>query len=161
MTAKTYIELADLSGHTVQYPKSRLVFRPAAYAIIMQDGKLLVVESRRTGKLFLPGGGVEKGETMPETLQRELREETGLEIEIVRFLHFKEFFFYYELEDQGFHSLLFYYFCQVKDTTLSAPANLGDAETTNPRWVPVAFLKPADFHTNGDTIVQLLDALED
>ena len=155
------IELPDLSGHTVQYPKYRLAFRPAAYALIVQDGKLLVVESRQTGKLFLPGGGVEKGETMPETLQRELHEETGLEIEIVRFLRFKEFFFYYALEDQGFHSLLFYYLCRTQDTSLPAPANLNDADTTNPRWVPVADLKPADFHTNGDTIVQLLGELED
>ncbi len=154
------IEISDLTGKTLQYPKSRLIFRPAAYALIVQDGKLLVVESRSTGKLFLPGGGVEKGESMSATLHRELQEETGLEIEIVRFLQFKEFFFYYEAEDQGFHSLLFYYLCRARDTPLPAPADLNDADTTNPRWVPVTTLKPTDFHTNGDAIVQLLGELE-
>lgn len=154
-----FIEFTTSAGQVIQYPKSRLVFRPAAYALVVQDHKALLVESRRLGKLFLPGGGVEKGETMDTSLQRELREETGLEIEILRFLHFKEYFFYYELEDQGFHSLLFYYHCRAKDGIAPAPPALDDPETKDPRWVAIATLKPDDFHSNGDTIVQLLHEL--
>ena len=155
------MELHDNFGHTVQYPKARLVFRPAAYALVVQAGKLLVVESCHSGKLYLPGGGVEKGETMSETLQREMREETGLQAEIVRFLQFKEDFFYSKTEDQGYHSLFFFYLCRVENTTLPASAALDDTITTNPHWAPFAPLKAADFHANGDTIVQLLHTLAD
>ena len=54
-----------------------------AQAALYADGDLLCVRHRKAGAayLVLPGGHLESGETLWETVVREVREETGLEIE--------------------------------------------------------------------------------
>lgn len=53
-------------------------------AIIMRGDELLLVRHIKNGKSYwlLPGGGIEYGEPLAEALQRELREEACLEIEV-------------------------------------------------------------------------------
>jgi len=55
-------------------------------AVIVIEGKILLVRQRRTGEPYylLPGGGVDAGETLAEALGREVSEETGLECAPVR-----------------------------------------------------------------------------
>jgi len=50
--------------------------RPGAYAIVRDgQGRVAVVNER--DRLFLPGGGIDAGETPQEALLREIREECG------------------------------------------------------------------------------------
>jgi len=52
--------------------------------ILVEDGRLLLVRHVRGDKTYwvFPGGGVEYGETIEQSLHRELREEVNLEIKI-------------------------------------------------------------------------------
>ena len=54
----------------------------------VRDGRVLVVLRERDGRRYavLPGGGVEPGETPQQACLRELREETGLDGELVALL---------------------------------------------------------------------------
>jgi ADP-ribose pyrophosphatase YjhB (NUDIX family) len=54
-------------------------------AVIPFAGGLLTVRHEKDGSTYhlLPGGGVEAGETLAESLVREVREETGLACELV------------------------------------------------------------------------------
>jgi len=57
-------------------------------AAVTRGGKLLLVRHRKPGEEYfmLPGGGVKWGESMEEALEREVREETGLEVQAGRLL---------------------------------------------------------------------------
>jgi 8-oxo-dGTP diphosphatase len=57
----------------------------AVAAVMVRDGKLLLIKrgvEPSKGKWSVPGGRVEWGETLIEAVKREVREETGLEIEV-------------------------------------------------------------------------------
>ena len=58
-------------------------------AAIVRDGRLLLVKRRRApeaGHWSLPGGKVDFGESVADAVKREIREEVGLEIELLRSL---------------------------------------------------------------------------
>lgn len=69
--------------------------RPSAKAVVVSGGKLLVTRNRTPGDPgddwhILPGGGQQPGETLAEALRREVREETGFEVEPGRLLWIRE-----------------------------------------------------------------------
>ena len=68
--------------NTRQYPDRPFV---GVGAVIIGDEKVLLVKRGHeplAGQWSLPGGAVEVGETLEACLVRELREETGLEVEV-------------------------------------------------------------------------------
>jgi 8-oxo-dGTP diphosphatase len=57
-------------------------FRVGIFALIFEDGYVLLAHRRDIDWWNLPGGGMEAGETVDEALRREVYEETGLVVEI-------------------------------------------------------------------------------
>lgn len=57
--------------------------RHACRAILIRDGRLLLGYLSKEDKYMLPGGGVEKNETLPECCEREMLEETGIRCKAV------------------------------------------------------------------------------
>lgn len=74
---------------------------------LIQDGKLYMQKRNDPfrpdfhDKWEFPGGGVELGETLEETLIREVKEETGYDVEIVRLLQ------HIRVEDQEFPTFVY------------------------------------------------------
>lgn len=65
----------------------------AVSAGIFRDGKILLVRRAREpakGVYTFPGGRVEFGESLTDALTREIREETGLVIEIIGLIGYRE-----------------------------------------------------------------------
>ncbi|MCX6767277.1 MAG: NUDIX domain-containing protein [Candidatus Micrarchaeota archaeon] len=54
-----------------------------AAAYIVSNGRILLVKHRKLGLWLPPGGHIEEGELPDEAVKREVREETGLEVEIL------------------------------------------------------------------------------
>ncbi len=59
-------------------------YRPGAYAVIFDADQRVAAVKNGYGNYFLPGGGADPGETMEETLRREVLEECGHDIQIHR-----------------------------------------------------------------------------
>jgi len=60
--------------------------RPAAYAVVRRGEAVLLTRisatGYHTGSWTLPGGGIDHGESPHEAVAREVREETGLDVEV-------------------------------------------------------------------------------
>lgn len=66
-----------------------IVQRVAMKAVIVRDGKVLILREAKTyeegtniGRYHMPGGRLDPGENFEEGLKREVMEETGLEVEL-------------------------------------------------------------------------------
>jgi nucleoside triphosphatase len=122
-----------------------LIFNP--------KGELLLLRSHKwPGRYVVPGGHVELGERIEQTVIREAKEETGLDVLDLRFLCWQEFIF-----DPSFwklrHFLFFDYACRAESTEVE----LND-EAEDYLWIESekALEPPIDSYTR----VSVLDYLK-
>ncbi len=105
---------------------------------IIEDGKGQILVSQRLDpkiptahlKWDVPGGTNELGESLKDTLIREIQEETGLHVDILKLLPdcvSKE----WEHEDYLQHTLVFCYHCSLIDGKL----HLNDHKINELKWV--------------------------
>ena len=90
-------------------------FHVGVYGILIKDSKILLIKKSRgayKGMFDLPGGGIEFGEKIEETLKREFIEETGVTLDDYLFISNNEYFIDYfnELsEPRKLHHVGIYY----------------------------------------------------
>lgn len=69
--------LKSTQAPSINLKRARIFYRQAARAIVLSGEDILLLYTHKYGDYGLPGGGVDKGETIEAGLLRELREETG------------------------------------------------------------------------------------
>jgi nucleoside triphosphatase len=75
--------------------------------IVNKDGEILLGGGKKyKGKWTIPGGHIETGETLEEAVKREVKEETGLDIEIIAKIGFSDSVF-----SDEFHREVHFVFC--------------------------------------------------
>jgi 8-oxo-dGTP diphosphatase len=93
--------------------------RLAARALILHQDRLLLVNAYPGGRSDLwcaPGGGVERGTSLPANLAREVHEECGLTIAVGDLALVNEF----HDPRTGFHQVDIFFRCQVLSGSLSS-----------------------------------------
>ena len=112
------------------YPKQPII---GVGAIIIKDDKILLEKRKNEpgkGKWSIPGGLVELGESVEQTVIREVREETGLEVEKPEHIDVVDNVIRDENGEIKYHFVIIDYFVKLKGGTMKA---MSDAEEL--RWV--------------------------
>ena len=63
-------------------PEPNSVVPSANVIVVNDDGAILLIRRTDNGNMALPGGGMDLGESITEAAVREVKEETGLDVEI-------------------------------------------------------------------------------
>jgi 8-oxo-dGTP pyrophosphatase MutT (NUDIX family) len=80
------------------------------HALCLMDGKLLLVHHPRWNIWSIPGGSRESGETIEQTLHRELEEETNCQIVSMKPISYQK-----AISPSGEYSYRVQYLCMVKE----------------------------------------------
>lgn len=71
------------------------------------------------------GGGLEEGETLEEGVKREIKEELGIEVEVIKKL--------YELKSDRFNQKEYFYLCKYKNGEFGT--GVGPEFSNNPKYI--------------------------
>ena len=121
-------------------------------ALLVRDGQVLLARHEKGGESYwvLPGGEVEPGEALAEALQRELREEAGIEAELGDLLFVNDG---YRPEAE---TVALYFAASVRDELPSAKLP-GEKVLREVRWFAAGEL--ADLNLRPDVKEELLEYL--
>jgi ADP-ribose pyrophosphatase YjhB (NUDIX family) len=103
--------------------------------VVFLGGRVLLVKRRfepLAGRWSLPGGALEVGETLTEGLAREMREETGLDVDVGPVV---DVFDRITLDGNGrarFHYVLVDYLCTVRGGTPAAGSDVAEIALVEP-----------------------------
>ena len=118
-----------------------------AYGLIIDDGKIALIRKSRgayTGKLDLPGGSIEHGEKVEETLVREIKEELGAEVIDYQLFDVNSVVvdWNYEGKDINMHHIGIFYLVTLADNNLKSDGDGLDSLGAN--WYEITTLKEED-----------------
>jgi ADP-ribose pyrophosphatase YjhB (NUDIX family) len=116
------------------------VTRVASYALLVDQGRILLcrisAQCDNAGQWTLPGGGLEFGEHPADTCHREVREETGLEIQLEGIANVDSETI--KVGDKQVHAIRFVYWATAVGGHLTAET---DGSTDDCRWYTQAELR--------------------
>jgi 8-oxo-dGTP pyrophosphatase MutT (NUDIX family) len=117
---------------------------PAVTGVVLDDqGRLLLIHRTDNDRWALPGGGIEIGESVSDALVREVREETGIDVEVTGVVGIYSDPRHVIAYDDGEVRQQFALCLRARPVggTLS-----GSSESTEVRWVPTGELASLDMH---------------
>lgn len=110
--------------------------RTSAKAVVIQDGRLLAIKLKDDQEewFILPGGGQDAEERLPQTVEREVREETGMEVQCGDLLFVIE-----GVHGESFHRVDLVFLCDYLGKAENAPLH-SDTNQTGFEWLDLSVL---------------------
>lgn len=158
---KKEVVCKDINGNEFKVSADKLVFRPSVYGVIIENGKILL--SKQWDGYDIPGGGVDIGEAIEDALKREVKEETGLDVEVGKVVACENSFFKLPFgEDKFVHSILIYYLCKRVGGELTIE-NFDEHEkeyADMPEWISIENIENIKFYNSVDSVKIIKEAME-
>jgi len=106
----------DQQPSLIKTPVKQVFPEPTVGALIVNnEGKILLAKSHKWfDKYTLPGGHIEVGESMIDGVRREVKEEVGLDVEVVETLMLQEAIFTPEFYKKK-HFIFIDFYCKSKE----------------------------------------------
>lgn len=125
--------------------------RTSAKALIVHEGKILMVRHRQSGEdyLALPGGGQEHNEDLAATLRRECLEETGAVVEPGQLIMVRDYIadrHEFRRESPGAHQLELVFRCGLLNPGGLLEPTLRDTAQVGVEWLPAERLADAPLY---------------
>lgn len=120
-----------------------------AQAVIIKNNEILMVRQYvQRGDIVwnFPGGGIEEGETPEDACIREVKEETGLDVEVYRLIH---------KQDEKYTFLM----KNIKGTINLDKTNKDNDDILEVKWVSLHDFSKFDTYTK--PIIELISKLEE
>jgi 8-oxo-dGTP diphosphatase len=138
-------------GEREEVGVEKLSFRPSVYGVVIKDNAVLL--SPQWDGYDIPGGGVDLGETLHDALKREVKEETGYDVEPGKVLLVENDFFIHPYSKKPLHTILIYYTCMIVGGALSDEGFDENEKlyAKKAEWVPLGKTGTLTFYNPVDT----------
>lgn len=116
--------------------------RTSAKAIVIHDGKLLAIKLSDGQDVWyiMPGGGQQSEETLPETVRREVAEETGIDVKVGDLAFVIE-----GVNGEDFHRVDLVFMCEYLGRADSVESQT-DTMQTGVEWLDISTLNTAQLY---------------
>ena len=121
-------------------------------AVVVKDAKALVIKRANDpykGQWSIPGGRVELGESLVDAVRRELREETGLDVQVGSLIDVFERIQADDAQGVRYHFVIVDYLCTCIGGTLCAGDDAADV-----RWVASEELDAMDIRASAVAVIR-------
>ncbi len=115
-----------------------------------EEGVEVVLLETESGIWGLPKGTPDNGETLRQTAQREVREETGLDVDVEEKLGTVEYWFAVAAQRERFHKFVHYWLMRP----VAGSLDKHDHEHVNVRWFPLEAAVKRVTHANSVDILR-------
>ncbi len=132
-----WVNIHDIDGKIYSVDSAELIFNPAVYGVVIRGDHILLLPTN--GKYAIPGGSIEMGENHVDALKREIKEETGFDIEPVRLMNVYTSLYKSFKTGKNFHCLQLFYLCRVTGTSTEMPHFTEDEKSylQPAQWFPI------------------------
>jgi 8-oxo-dGTP diphosphatase len=116
--------------------------RNSAKAIIRRNGCLLAIHKADTlgGYYILPGGGQQYGEQLAETVRREVKEETALDVRVGDLLFIRDYIsskHEFAGTEKDCHQVEFMFACEIDPNRMARLGDTPDDGQIDVQWLPL------------------------
>jgi ADP-ribose pyrophosphatase YjhB (NUDIX family) len=144
----TTILCYDGHGNEVTVSSDAVIFRPAAYGILIENEQVLLTSHRQTGLWHPPGSILETHETPTQSLKHHFRRVAGLAPLVGPLLFVEDQYRLDEQECAWQLSVLYY----ALDRPLYSTMSVSEMDLFEANWIPLAELRRSNVQFGYDAI---------